>query len=67
MEQTKNLTKTQSFPLLKEVIDYGIIDADSVLDMLMSNKREQVLKIHPYAITPPTSEGWTLADKLIRR
>jgi integrase len=56
MEQTKNLTKTQSFPLLKEVIDYGIIDADSVLDMLMSNKREQVLKIHPYAITPPTSE-----------
>ncbi len=56
MEQTKNLTKTQSFPLLKEVIDYGIIDADSVLDMLMSNKREQILKIHPYAITPPTSE-----------
>lgn len=56
MEQTKNLTRTQSFPLLKEVIDYGIIDADSVLDMLMSNKREQVLKIHPYAITPPTSE-----------
>lgn len=56
MEQTKNLRKTQSFPLLKEVIDYGIIDADSVLDMLMSNKREQILKIHPYAITPPTSE-----------
>lgn len=56
MEQTKNLTKIQSFPLLKEVIDYGIIDADSVLDMLMSNKREQILKIHPYAITPPTSE-----------
>ena len=24
--------------------------------MLMSNKREQILKIHPYAITPPTSE-----------
>lgn len=56
MEQTKNLTKTQSFPLLKEVIDYGIIDADSVLDMLMSNKREQISRIHPYAITPPTSE-----------
>ena len=49
MEQTKNLTKTQSFPLLKEVIDYGIIDADSVLDMLMSNKREQILKICHYA------------------
>lgn len=56
MEQTKKITKIQSFSLLKEIYDYGIIDADSVLDMLMSNKREQILKIHPYAITPPTNE-----------
>lgn len=30
---------------------------DSVLDMLMSTKKEQVKKQHPYAITPPTKEG----------
>ena len=43
--------------LLKEALDCGIINADSVLDMLMSTKREQIRKIHTYAITPPAKEG----------
>ncbi|MCM1252321.1 MAG: tyrosine-type recombinase/integrase [Clostridium sp.] len=43
--------------ILKEAIDYGILDIDSVLDMLMSSKKEQILKIHPYAITPPATEN----------
>lgn len=41
--------------LLNDAIDCGILDMDGVLDTLMSTKREQLLKIHPYAITPPTS------------
>lgn len=43
--------------ILKEAIDYGILDIDSVLDTLMSSKKEQILKIHPYAITPPSTES----------
>lgn len=42
--------------ILKEAMDYGILDIDSVLDTLMSSKKEQILKIHPYAITPPSTE-----------
>jgi len=42
--------------LLREVVNCGIVDLDSVLETLMSKKREQVLKIHPYAITPPSNE-----------
>ena len=42
---------------MKEAFDCGIINADSVLDMLMSTKREQIRKIHTYAITPPAKEG----------
>lgn len=41
--------------LLKDAINCGILDIGSVFDMLMSSKREQLLKIHPYAITPPTT------------
>lgn len=51
-----NHTETLQLSLLKEALNYGILNADSVLDTLMSNKREQVKKIHPYAITPPSSE-----------
>lgn len=43
--------------LLRNAAECGIIDLDSVLDMYMSNKREQVKKIHPYAMTPPTADG----------
>lgn len=32
-----------------------MINIDSVLDMLMSKKIDTILKIHPYAITPPSS------------
>jgi len=43
--------------LLRNAAECGIINLDSVLDMYMSNKREQVKKIHPYAMTPPTADG----------
>lgn len=41
--------------ILQNAVEFGIINIDSVLDMLMSTKREQILKLHPYAITPPAS------------
>ena len=49
-------TDNLKLSLLKDAINCGIVDLDSVLDTLMSSKREQILKIHPYAITPPTTE-----------
>lgn len=39
---------------LMDAIRIGIIDMDSVSKKLMSTKREQVSKLHPYAITPPS-------------
>lgn len=42
---------------MKKALGDGIINTDSVLDTLMSIKREQIRKIHPYAITPPSKEG----------
>ncbi len=43
--------------ILSAIIADGIINTDSVLDTLMSTKREQILKLHPYAITPPATEN----------
>lgn len=33
------------------------IETGSVLDIIMATKREQVRKLHPYAITPPKTES----------
>lgn len=52
-----NQLKTSDLSFLKKAYEEGIISADSVLDTLMSIKREQIRKIHPYAITPPSKEG----------
>lgn len=54
---TRNNSESLNLSLLKEALDSGIISIDSVLDTLMSTKKEQVKKIHTYAITPPTKEG----------
>ena len=43
--------------LLKDALNRGIIDLDSVHENIMASKREQVKKLHPYAITPPAKEG----------
>ena len=43
--------------ILQNAVKDGIINIDSVLDMLMSKKRENILKMHPYAITPPSSQN----------
>lgn len=40
--------------ILQNAVELGIINMDSVLDALMTTKRSQILKLHPYAITPPT-------------
>lgn len=40
--------------ILQNAVELRIINIDSVLDTLMSTRREQILKLHPYAITPPT-------------
>lgn len=52
-----NLLSTEQLVLLQQAIKIGILDIGSVLDTLMSNKREQVKKIHPYALTAPKTEG----------
>lgn len=52
----KKISKIYKHSLLKEAFDCGILDTDSVLDMLMSIKREQIKKQHPFAITPPSNE-----------
>lgn len=57
MDNMKNPSEIFNLSLLKEALDCGIISTDSVLDTLMSTKREQVRKIHTYAITPPAKEG----------
>lgn len=39
--------------ILQDALDWGILNLDSVQEMLMSNKIERIKKLHPYAITPP--------------
>ena len=55
--KNQNLFSQEQSVLLQQAIKIGIIDIDSVLDTLMSNKREQVKKLHPYALTPPKTEN----------
>lgn len=43
--------------ILQNAVEFGIINIDSVLDTLMSTKRDQIIKLHPYAITPPANEN----------
>ena len=57
MDDTTKLSHYMKLSLLKEAMDCGILNSDSVLDMLMSSKKEQIKKIHPYAITPPSKDG----------
>jgi integrase len=54
---TNNYSANFNLSLLKDALDYGILSVDSVLDKLMSTKREQIKKLHPYAITPPATEN----------
>ncbi len=42
--------------VLQEALSSGIVDIDSVLDTLMSTKREKILLVHPYSITAPASD-----------
>lgn len=56
MKENKK-TENADFSILKDAVNTGILDIDSVLDTLMSTKREKILKIHSYAITPPASEN----------
>lgn len=57
MNSIKNPSEIFNLSLLKEALDCGILSEDSVLDTLMSTKREQVRKIHNYALTPPAKNG----------
>lgn len=43
--------------ILTELIEYGIVDMDSVLDNYMNAKRSKIKKLHNYAITPPQTDG----------
>ncbi len=57
MNNLRNASEIFPLSLLKDALDCGIIPVDSVLDTLMSTKREKIKKIHTYAITPPSKEG----------
>ena len=59
---TNNLTTGDSLSLndlktLQDAVSCGIVNLDSVQDELMATKIEKVKRIHPYAITPPKTEG----------
>lgn len=54
---TENHSENLNLSLLKKALEDGIINTDSVLDTLMSIKREKIRKIHSYAITPPSKTG----------
>lgn len=56
-QHNKNCKKIESISLLQDALNYNILNIDSVLDMIMATKREQIKKIHTYAITPPSKEG----------
>ncbi len=53
---TKDISEGMILSLLKEALGNGNIIVDSVLDTIMATKREQVKKIHTYAITAPSYE-----------
>lgn len=57
MDNSTKLSNQQELSLLKEAIECGILNSDSVLDIIMSSKKEQIKKMHPYAITPPSKDG----------
>ena len=44
MDDTTKLSHYMKLSLLKEAMDCGILNSDSVLDMLMSSKKEQIKK-----------------------
>lgn len=57
MERQRKNKEVFDCSLLKDVLDSGIINIDSVLDEFMSTKKEQVKKVHPYSITSPASKN----------
>ena len=61
MNNLRNASEIFPLSLLKDALDCGIIPVDSVLDTLMSTKREKIKKIHTYAITPPSLDGGVIA------
>lgn len=42
---------------MQQLISSGIINEDSVLDIVMQRRKEEVKAIHTYAITPPKETG----------
>lgn len=56
MKENKKAENTE-LSILKDAVNSGILDIDSVLKTLMSTKRDKILKLHPYVITPPASEN----------
>lgn len=51
-----DISEGTKLSLLKEALENGTIGVDSVLDTIMATKREQVKKLHTYAITAPSHE-----------
>lgn len=53
----KEITIEQAISCLQRHFGNGILDADTMLNIDMAKKIEQVRKIHPFAITPPKKSG----------
>lgn len=42
---------------MKDALNFGILNLDSVKNDIMASKKEQIKRQHPYAITPPNSNN----------
>lgn len=43
--------------LLRDGLDYDILESDSMLEILMVTKIKKTKKLHPFSVTPPKAEG----------
>ena len=57
MADSYNKTENNMSEIWTFLTKNDIIDTDNVLKTIMASKKEQVKKMHPYAITPPQKEG----------
>ena len=57
MDNSTKLSNQWELSIVKEAMDCGILNSDSVLDIIRSSKKEQIKKMHAYAITPPSKDG----------
>lgn len=51
------LSNNQRLSILQQALDSGIISIDGVHESIMASKKEKVIDMHPFAITPPSEKN----------